>query len=229
MSSTPEGWEPRHVEALDAWRRGDVERLIKLCEREITIEASNHVRAFRATSDELYQADLNEASLRNEGGVKADFDDLCQVGREAVWQCYERYDPTKRTPFPAFARKRIRYAMKDALQEIQNRGQRLNKGQDDSSMGFTAQLETALEMIQRRERDESCFVDALDSALAHIDTQELCDAGDDMTSDAATWLRSYLWSNKEELQQQVGEAKYWSILTHVNVKCLSTGWGVLGS
>ena len=96
MESIPDNWEPRHIAALKAWEQGDLDRLCKLCNREISAEA------FKVSSSPL-----------------ADFDELCQRGRDAVWECSERYEPATGVPFQAFAQKRIRYAMKDMLRQQQ--------------------------------------------------------------------------------------------------------------
>jgi DNA-directed RNA polymerase specialized sigma subunit len=85
--SKHEGWQHRHVQALMSWERGDVGRLIRLCEREITTEASQSTKACR-------------------GAVS--FDELAQIGREAVWKYHGNYDPKQGNPFQAFIRPHIR-------------------------------------------------------------------------------------------------------------------------
>jgi len=94
MKSTSGGWEPRHTKALDAYRLGDLGRLIELCAREIEAEARKHEK-------------------RCQGAVS--LDDFRQAGREAVWKYWERYDGEGNTPFQAFIRPHIRYRMLDLI------------------------------------------------------------------------------------------------------------------
>jgi hypothetical protein len=96
VSSIKERWEPRHVEALEAWKRGDLECLIKLCWAEIDAEARKNVAVCR-------------------GAVS--LDDFAQAGREAVWKYWKNYNRKRGVPFQAFIRPHIRGAMTDMRNE----------------------------------------------------------------------------------------------------------------
>jgi RNA polymerase sigma factor (sigma-70 family) len=191
MHNLPDNWQPRHVAALEAWEQGDLDRLCELCDREIRIEAS-----------------------KLSSSPAADFAELCQQGREAVWGCAERYQPSTGVPFQAFARQRIHYAMISLL----GQQQQILQEPDEPSADFTAVLEAALKMVRDGERDESAFTEALDMALSQISLKEWPTAVDDMSIEAATFLRTYLWQNKGEFSGKMGKKRYWKILGPLNTK-----------
>jgi DNA-directed RNA polymerase specialized sigma subunit len=84
------GWEHRHTQAAEAWERGDVWKLIKLCQVEINTEGRKH-----------------EAACR--GAVR--LEDFAQAGCEAVWKYWKNFNPDRDVPFQAFIRQHIRGAM----------------------------------------------------------------------------------------------------------------------
>jgi DNA-binding transcriptional regulator YiaG len=89
---------------------------------------------------------------------------------------------------------------------------------DEPSADFAAVLEAALKMIRDGERDESAFTDALDTVLSQVSLQEWPTAVDDMSIGAATFLRTYLWHNKDEFLGKMGQNRYWKIMGPLNTK-----------
>ena len=89
MTTPPQSWRPLEIEAYRAWQSGDSNRLLKACDRMIRSHARGFARRSRRGSDELHPK--KEAGLY-EAKVVADFDELYQVGCEAVGLNVQRDD-----------------------------------------------------------------------------------------------------------------------------------------
>ena len=85
--SIPQGWEPRHVEALRVWESGDIHRLCELCDHEIGSAARRvaYKLGFRDAIEQLQE----------------------EFGCKGVEKAAKRYDPGKGVPFQAYARQDI--------------------------------------------------------------------------------------------------------------------------
>jgi DNA-directed RNA polymerase specialized sigma subunit len=107
MTNLPEHWKLHEIEAYWAWQSNDPNRLVKACHRMIDSIARGFTRKSKRGSDELHpskEAEFREAGL-HEAKQVADFDELYQVGCEAILKIRGRYDP-KIASFQAFAYKR---------------------------------------------------------------------------------------------------------------------------
>jgi hypothetical protein len=78
MTNVPEDWKPHGIKADRAWKRGDADGLVKVCDRVIKSLAGGFGKASRISPDELHRkkaADLRQAGLYKSREV-ADLDQL---------------------------------------------------------------------------------------------------------------------------------------------------------
>lgn len=78
----------------------------------------------------------------------ADVEELIQWGIVGLLEARERFDPSRGTPFGAYAERRVRGAMLDSLRRDGNQARRLNKASDvvmDNTLGQSAAYADPLE------------------------------------------------------------------------------------
>jgi len=166
-----------------AWKRGDENGLIKAYEPTIKSLAKSAAQTCRRGKSgelrQLSQHDRYEEGRRREAALAqdylhqvkevADFDDLCQVGREALLDAATRYDPKKGKPLGVFAYKRIRGAMLDLLAEKRKR-EAERASSDDSEAAPPDPRVQFLALIEQGEWDDSSFTEQVALFLSRFET-----------------------------------------------------------
>jgi hypothetical protein len=211
MSSAPRNWKPHEVAAYQAWQRGDQNRLVKACERVIARHARRFARASRKGSDELnpvVDAEFQQAGLY-EARVVVDFDDLCQVGRQAVLEVQDRWNPEYDRSFQTFAYSRIEGAMKDWWD-----GQRKRLDEPESqALNLQAGLDAAIGQIQAGEHDDSVFFEGLYHELRHASLEQWRDIIQEARFETVRFFWGFLHQYAALVTPEIGERKHLQMLS----------------
>jgi RNA polymerase sigma factor (sigma-70 family) len=166
--------------------------------------AHGFARRSRHSLDELHprkEAELKEAGL-HEAKQVADFDDLYQVGCEAVLEVRDRYDPAKGS-FQAFAYLRVRGAMIDKLAEKQTRREEQHQAQDESAGVL---LNAALR------EDDRAFFDRLYALWRETSLDKWRDIIEGASFDIVRFFWGFLHQFADEVAPEIGEEKHRKML-----------------
>jgi Sigma-70 region 2 len=162
-------------------------------------------RRSRRGSDELHpvaEAEFAEAGLYEDRGV-ADFDELCQVGREAVLEIRDRYNP-ERGPFQTFAYLRVRGAMVDSLRAQQPHPE---EEHDSGGVSLATALGVAVRRIQSGEQVDSGFFEALYDALRDTTPEGWRDIMQEADSAIVRFFWGFLHRFADVVASEIGEDK----------------------
>ena len=210
MTTPPQSWRPHEIEAYWAWQSDDANRLVKACDPMIVSLARNFARSSKRGSDELHpvvEAEFVEARLHEDKGV-ADFDELCQVGREAALEIRDRYDPD-RGPFQTFAYLRVRGAMVDSLRAQQPH---LEEEHDGGGVSLATALGVVVRQIQSGEQDDSGFFEALHEALRTTTPEGWRDIMQEADPAIVRFFWGFLHQYADVVASEIGEGKRQAML-----------------
>jgi DNA-directed RNA polymerase specialized sigma subunit len=195
VSSISDRWEPRHKDALRAWKQGDTERLIELCNLEIRSAIRKAIGRYRELTD-----------------IQGAQEELQASARKGVEKAAGRYDPSKGPPFQAYAQKDIYWETRRRAEALLTEIRHQEALQNEARQGRVPE-----EVDQEAESTEEQTGRGLEGAFESLALDEWRDRIKRLDKDNISILRSFLDKKKTELTrgERRRERKYEAILANV--------------